>query len=113
MAYGRLVVESYRIMLSHVDVDGLPVEFHYGDVFVVVREGDDRPSPTDWEAQLRTEQFHPLTSARHQLAMTVPDGTCLRGGAIVRFSDGHRHLFRGDDHLDGFVREQLPDDDAQ
>lgn len=108
MPYGRLVVESYRILLSHVDVDGLPVEFHYGDVFVVVRDGEEAPAPTDWEAQLRTTQFHPITSARHELAMTVPDGTCLRGRAIVRFSDGHRHLFRGDEHLDGFVRTQLP-----
>lgn len=108
MAYGRAIVESYRILLNHIDIDGLPVEFHYGDVFVVVREGDDRPGPTDWEAQIRTEQFHPVTSARHDLAMSVPDGTCLRGAAIVRFSDGHRHLFRGDDDLDGFEREELP-----
>jgi hypothetical protein len=98
-------VETYRILLSHVDIDGVPVEFDYGDVFVVVREGDDAPGPTDWEAQLRTDHYHRLGMARHELALTAADGTCLRGAAIVRFTDGHRHLFRGDDDLDGFERE--------
>ena len=97
-------VETYRILLSHVDIDGVPVEFDYGDVYVVVREGDAGPGPTDWEAQLRTEQYQPMLLARHELALTAPDGSCLRGAAIVRFSDGHRHLFRGDDDLAGFER---------
>lgn len=97
-------METYRILLSHVDIDGIPVEFDYGDVYVVVREGDAEPGPTDWEAQLRTEQYQPMLLARHELALTAPDGTCLRGAAIVRFSDGHRHLFRGDDDLNGFER---------
>jgi len=97
-------VETYRILLSHVDLDGVPVEFDYADVFVVVRDGADAPSSTDWEAQLRTEQFQRITPARHDLALTAPDGTCMRGAAIVRFSDGHRHLFRGDAALEGFER---------
>jgi hypothetical protein len=99
-------VESYRILLSKADVNGIPVEFDYADVFVVVRDGNDAPGPNDWEAQLRTEQFHRLPLARHELALTAPDGTCLRGAAVVRFSDGHRHLFRGDDELAGFERHQ-------
>lgn len=97
-------MESYRILLAHVDIDGVPVQFDYGDVFVVVREGNEAPGPSDWEAQLRTDRYHRLRMARHQLALTSPDGTCLRGAAIVRFSDGHRHLFRGDDDLQGFLR---------
>lgn len=97
-------METYRILLHHVDVDGIPVEFDYADVFVVVREGRTEPAPTDWEAQLRTDQFHRLAMARHELALTAVDGTCLRGAAIVRFTDGHRHLFRGDDTLSGFER---------
>jgi hypothetical protein len=100
-------VESYRILVVHADIDGIPVEFDYGDVFVVVREGLDEPAPTDWEAQLRTDQFHRLAMARHDLALTVADGTCLRGAAIVRFTDGHRHLFRGDATLEGFERHGL------
>jgi hypothetical protein len=99
-------VETYRILLAHVDIDGVPVEFDYGDVFVVVREGEGGPGPTDWEAQLRTEQYERVRLSRHELALTSPDGTKLRGAAIVRFSDGHRHLFRGDDDLDGFDRHE-------
>lgn len=91
-------------MLSHVDLDGMPIRFDYGHVYVVVREGEDGPSPTDWEANITTDDFVPVTAARHDLALTAPDGTCYRGAAIVRFSDGHRHLFRGDAHLDGFER---------
>lgn len=101
-------MESYRILIAHVDIDGVPVEFDYGDVFVVLREGATVPGPTDWEAQLRTDQYHRLAMARHELALTAPDGTCMRGAAIVRFSDGHRHLFRGDDDLDGFERDVPP-----
>jgi hypothetical protein len=95
-------VQSYRILISRADIDGVPVEFDYADVFVVVREGATEPGPNDWEAQLRTDRFHRLALARHELALTAPDGSCLRGAAVVRFSDGHRHLFRGDDELSGF-----------
>lgn len=97
-------MESYRIIATHVDLDGLPVEIGYADVFVVVREGLDQPAPTDWEAQMHTDHFFPVTAARHDLAFSIPDGTVLRGAAIVRFSDGHRHLFRGDADLGGFER---------
>jgi hypothetical protein len=100
-------VESYRIAVNHVDLDGIPVEFGYADVFVVVREGEEGPGPTDWEAQVHTDQYLQVAPARHDLAFTVPDGTHLRGAAIVRFSDGHRHLFRGDDDLDGFERSPI------
>jgi hypothetical protein len=95
-------VQSYRIVISRVDIDGVPVEFDYSDVFVVVREGATEPGPNDWEAQVRTGQYHRLAMARHELALTAPDGSCMRGAAVVRFSDGHRHLFRGDDELSGF-----------
>lgn len=102
-------MESYRIIASHVDLDGLPVDIGYADVFVVVREGDEKPGPTDWEAQFHTEHFVTVDLARHDLAFDVPDGTTLRGTAIVRFTDGHRHLFRGDDDLHGFERTRLGD----
>lgn len=101
-------MESYRIIASHVDLDGLPINTGYADVFVVVREGADHPSPTDWEAQVHTEQYMPLAPARHDLAFSIPDGSVLRGAAIVRFTDGHRHLFRGDDDLAGFERSVPP-----
>ncbi len=94
-------------MLSSVDLDGMPVDVDYGHVYVVIREGEDGPSPTDWEANITTEAFVPVTAARHDLALTAPDGSCMRGAAIVRFSDGHRHLFRGDADLEGFERTTL------
>lgn len=97
-------MESYRIAVSRVDLDGIPVEVGYADVFVVVREGADAPGPTDWEAQFHTESPMRIAPRRHELAFTVPDGTHLRGAAIVRFSDGRRHLFRGDADLEGFER---------
>lgn len=97
-------MESYRIIVQRVDLDGVPVEFGYADVFVVVREDADAPGPTDWEAQVHTDQYLRISPARHDLAFSVADGSDLRGAAIVRFSDGHRHLFRGDDDLAGFER---------
>jgi hypothetical protein len=97
-------MESYRIIASRVDLDGRPVEVGYADVFVVVRDGAQEPAPTDWEAQLRTDRHVEVSMARHHLSFAVPDGTRLRGAAIVRFTDGHRHLFRGVETLDGFSR---------
>lgn len=102
-------MQSYRILIAHADIDGVPVEFDYADVFVVVRDGAAGPGPNDWEAQLRTDRFQRITMARHELALTAPDGSCMRGAAVVRFSDGHRHLFRGDDHLDGFEPHEPPE----
>jgi hypothetical protein len=98
-------VESYRIIASHADVDGVPIDFTYADVFVVLRDGASSPAATDWEAQIHTDRSVPIAQARHDLAFEIADGTCLRGAAIVRFSDGRRHLFRGDSDLDGFQRE--------
>lgn len=101
-------MESYRIIANHVDLDGVPVDMSYADVFVVVRDGDDAPGPNDWEAQFHTDQTVRVDMARHDLAFSVVDGSTLRGPAIVVFSDGHRHLFRGDDHLVGFERSRPP-----
>ncbi|MDZ7675668.1 MAG: hypothetical protein U5K30_11440 [Acidimicrobiales bacterium] len=98
-------MESYRIIADHVDVDGAPVDCSYADMFVVLRDGAEHPAPTDWEAQIRTDRRVPMAKGRRDLAFRVPDGSCLRGAAFVRFSDGHRHLFRGDGDLRGFERE--------
>lgn len=100
-------MESYRIIANAVDLDGAPVDCGYADVFVVVRDGAVGPSATDWEAQVHTDHYLRVAPARHDLAFRIPDGSHLRGAAIVRFSDGHRHLFRGDDDLDGFERSAV------
>lgn len=100
------VVQSTRILITHAEIDGVPVTVDYADVFVVVREGADGPSATDWEAQVHTRLRHEVTPARHDLTLTAPDDTVYRGTAITRYSDGRRHLFRGDAHLAGFTRDQ-------
>lgn len=102
-------MRSYRILATDVDLDGLPLRAEYADVFVVLRDGSDEVAPTDWECTLRTDQFETVAPARHDLALSIADGTTIRGAAIVRFSDGHRHLFRGDSLLEGFDPEPTVD----
>jgi hypothetical protein len=80
-------------------------EISYADVFVVVREGEDEPGTTDWEVTLRTAADRRIDAGRYEMAMESVDGSVLRGAAVLRFSDGRRHLFRGDDVLTGFVDE--------
>lgn len=101
-------MRSYRIAASRLDLDGLPVSVSQAGVFVVIRDGETGPGPTDWEVNATTETSHPVELARHDLAVHIPDGTILRGPAIVRFSDGRRHLFRGDGDLDGFEPDETP-----
>lgn len=95
-------MRSYRIVARRLDLDGMPLRVDYADAFVVVREGEVEPGPTDWEVHVTTGDLHHVELCRHDLALHIPDGSTLRGSAIVRFSDGHRHLFRGDGDLDGF-----------
>lgn len=98
-------MHTERILVTHAEIDGIPVDVDYGDVFVVLRAAEDRtPEPTDWEAQLRTPGLHRVTQSLHQLTLTSPDGVVYRGEVITRFTDGRRHLFRGNGFLDGFER---------
>lgn len=90
--------------------DGAEVTFDpdaitYADVFVVVREGEAGPGPNDWEVTLQTCAEHHLLPGEHVLAIDAADGAHLRGRALLRFSDGTRHLFRGDGSLSGFVAD--------
>jgi hypothetical protein len=75
----------------------------YADVFVVVREGEAGPGPNDWEVTLQTSGDHPVRPGEHDLRLQAMDGSSLSGRALLRFSDGTRHLFRGDGLLTGFV----------
>jgi hypothetical protein len=75
----------------------------YADVFVVVREGESGPGPNDWEVTLQTSGDHHLVPGEHDLRIEALDGTLLTGRALLRFSDGTRHLFRGDGRLTGYV----------
>ena len=90
--------------------DGAEVTFDpdaitYADLFVVVREGETGPGPNDWEVTLQTCGEHHLQPGEHVLRIDAADGSQLQGRALLRFSDGTRHLFRGDGHLTGYVDE--------
>lgn len=84
---------------TDLDADALT----YADVFVVVREGESGPGPNDWEVTLQTSGDHHLVPGEHDLRIEAMDGTVLTGRALLRFSDGTRHLFRGDGRLTGYV----------
>jgi hypothetical protein len=94
-------MRSWRVLLRELAVDGVPVTASYADLFVVLREHDDHPGPNDWEATLRTADRHRLGPGRHELLAHTAEGHEVQGWAVVRFSDGHQHLFRGDGPLAG------------
>lgn len=84
---------------TDLDADALT----YADVFVVVRDGESGPGPNDWEVTLQTSADHHLVPGEHDLRIEAMDGSVLTGRALLRFSDGTRHLFRGDGRLSGYV----------
>jgi hypothetical protein len=89
------------VVLRELAIDDVSVDVGYADLFLVVREGEPEPGPTDWEATVRTELRQHLPPGRHQLRAVTRDDLEVIGDAVLRFSDGHRHLFRGDGHLAG------------
>jgi len=94
-------MRSWRLLLTAVAVNEIPVEADYADLFVVLREGEDRPGPNDWEATVRTPIRQRVPPGTYELRGETPDGLTLSGHAVVRFSDGHQHHFRGDGLLGG------------
>jgi hypothetical protein len=100
----RIVVDRMAVGADAFE----PSEITYADVFVVVREGATVNADSDWEVTLRTVHHREISPGRHQLVLQAADGSTLRGAAVLRFSDGHRHLFRGDEHLDGLLDERPP-----
>lgn len=94
-------MRSWRLLLSGVTINEVEVAVSYADMFVVLRDGDAEPGPNDWEATLRTAERHHLLPGTYELQGSTPDHLSLSGHAILRFSDGHQHHFRGDGHLGG------------
>ncbi len=94
-------MRSWRLQVTGLTIDEVAVDVAYADVFVVLREGEARPGPSDWEATVRTASPHHLEPGTHELLASTPDDIALSGHAILRFSDGHQHLFRGDGDLAG------------
>jgi hypothetical protein len=89
------------VLLQVVAIDDVGVEADYADVFLVVREGCDQPGPNDWEATVRTAAHQHLDPGRYALSGMTVDAISVAGPALLRFSDGHQHLFRGDGALAG------------
>jgi hypothetical protein len=94
-------MRSIRVLLESATVGAVDVPLQQGHLHVVLREGDERPGPTDWEVLLVTEETTDVRPGAHVVALVTADEQRLRGRALVRFSDGHRHLLRGDDDLGG------------
>ena len=63
--------------------------------------GEMGPGPSDWEATVRTTVKQHLRPGTYELRAETPDSLTLTGHALLRFSDGHQHLFRGDGPLGG------------
>jgi len=94
-------MRSWRLLLSEVAINEVDVPFTYADMFIVLREGDDRPGPNDWEATVRTTDRQHFPPGTYELRGGTPDEVSLSGHAVLRFSDGLQHHFRGDGHLGG------------
>jgi hypothetical protein len=94
-------MRSWRVLVDELAIDDVVVTTSYADVFLVVREGEDEPGPNDWEATVRTAGRTHLRPGRYALRAVTAEGHEVAGAALLRFSDGHQHLFRGDGHLAG------------
>ncbi len=93
-------MRSWRLLASTVAINEVDVDVAYADVFIVLREGDVSPGPNDWEATVRTATRQHLRPGTYDLRLDA-GGVVLEGHAVLRFSDGHQHLFRGDGRLLG------------
>jgi hypothetical protein len=96
-------MQATRFLVQRLKVDGIVVETTYADLYVVVRGDAEVPAPTDWEAQAHGIETRNISAGRHHLECSVADGSVLSGEAVVRFSDGTRHLFRGNGELIGYT----------
>jgi hypothetical protein len=96
-------MRSWRLLLDGVAINEVDVEVSYADMFVVVRDGDAEPGPNDWEATLRTAERQHLPPGTYELRGATADQRSLSGHAMLRFSDGHHHHFRGDGLLGGIT----------
>lgn len=94
-------MRSWRVLLSWVAINEVDVPVSYADVFVVLRDGDEQPGPNDWEATVRTADRQHFPPGTYELRGDTCDHVALSGHAVLRFSDGHHHHFRGDGHLGG------------
>ena len=90
-------MRTTRLLLGRLSVNGQEIETRYADVFVVLRDDNTAPGPTDWEVTVQA-----ANGVEHLLQLEGLDGASLSGRAWLRYSDGTRLLFRGDGQLAGF-----------
>lgn len=95
-------MRSSRVLVGRLVVGGTEVALRYGELFVVVREGRMGPGPSDWELTVQGQDEQRLVGGRHRVCIELTDGSELSGDALLRFSDGSRHLLRGDGPLAGW-----------
>jgi len=96
-------MRSTRMLVGRLTSDDDELDVAYADVFVVVREGESGPGANDWEVTVTSEEPKRLEPGSHELVFETLEGERLTGRALLRFSDGRRHLFRGDGHLVGYT----------
>src|SRR3546814_13385810 len=89
-------MRSWRLLLQRVAINEVAVEVAYADVFVVLREGDERPGPNDWEATVRTSDRQHFPPGTYELSAETLDDISLSGHAVLRYTAGHHHTFRAD-----------------
>ena len=94
-------MRSWRVLLHEVAINEIDVEVSYADVFVVLRDHEAEPGPNDWEATVRTPERQHFAPGTYEVRGGTVDDVSLSGHAVLRFSDGHQHHFRGDGHLGG------------
>jgi hypothetical protein len=94
-------MRSWRLLLRDVAINEIDVEVSYADVFVVLRDGDDEPGPNDWEATVRTPDHQHFEPGTYELRGESADEVSVSGHAVLRFSNGLQHHFRGDGRLGG------------
>lgn len=94
-------MRSWRVVITNVAINEVAIEVSYADVFVVLREGDERPGPNDWEATVRTPDRQHFQPGTYELRADTLDDIAISGHAVLRFSDGQHHHFRGDGELGG------------
>src|SRR3546814_17062894 len=89
-------MRSWRLLLQRVAINEVAVEVAYADVFVVLREGDERPGPNDWEATVHTSDRQHFPPGTYELSAETLDDISITGPAALRYSAGHHHPSRGD-----------------
>jgi len=94
-------MRSVRVPLGAVGLAGTEPTLQQGHLLVVVRDGATNPGPSDWEVLVVTDGYWRVAPGEHELWLRTATGQEATGRALVRFSDGHRHLLRGDGDLAG------------